>query len=64
MTRRKYQKKAEQQETNAPKAQPTNEKTITMRTAPALRSASGVLSFHNVEAQKTFKNLLNMVEKN
>ena len=63
MTRRKYQKRAEQQEQNTVQNQ-TNEKTITMRTAPALRSASGVLSFHNVEAQKTFKNLLNMVEKN
>lgn len=56
-TRNKYQKKMEEGKID----QATFEKKM-MRTSPVFRVSSGVLSFHKSSAQKTFKNLLNMVE--
>ena len=51
-TRKKYEGKVDQA---------TFEKKM-MRTSPVFRVSSGVLSFHNSSAIKTFKNLLSMAE--
>ena len=51
-TRKKYEGKVDQA---------TFEKKM-MRTSPVFRVSSSVLSFHKASAEKTFKNLLNMVE--
>ena len=56
-TRKKYQKKVEAGQMD----QATFEKKM-MRTSPVFRVSSGVLSFHKSSAEKTFKNLLSMVE--
>ena len=56
-TRKKYQKKLD----NGTISQEDFQKRM-MRTSPVFRVSSGVLSFHNKSAIKTFKNLLSMAE--
>lgn len=57
VTRNKYAKKLDAGQVN----QAEYEKRM-MRTSPVFRVSSGVLSFHKTSAEKTFKNLLDMVE--
>ena len=56
-TKKKYEKKLEQGKIS----QEDFQKRM-MRTSPVFRVSSGVLSFHNKSAIKTFKNLLSMAE--
>ena len=56
-TRKKYQKKLDEGKIS----QDDFQKRM-MRTSPVFRVSSGVLSFHNKSAIKTFKNLLSMAE--
>ena len=56
-TKKKYQKKLDEGKIS----QEDFQKRM-MRTSPVFRVSSGVLSFHNTSAIKTFKNLLSMAE--
>lgn len=56
-TKKKYQKKLDEGKIN----QATFDLRM-QRTSPVFRVSSGILSFHRSSAQKTFKNLLSMME--
>ena len=56
-TKKKYQKKLDEGKISQEEFQKRM-----MRTSPVFRVSSGVLSFHNKSAIKTFKNLLSMAE--
>ena len=56
-TKKKYQKKLDEGKITEEDFQKKM-----MRTSPVFRVSSGVLSFHNTSAIRTFKNLLSMAE--
>ena len=56
-TKKKYQKKLDEG-----KISQTDFDIRMQRTSPVFRVSSGILSFHRSSAQKTFKNLLSMIE--